>query len=117
MDRGTARRLIAIALAVFAVYRLLALLPLLDAGPVGAWSFAGRLVQAVVAAIAAVGVWRGAGWSPGAVIALGAAIAVTALGDALLVGILAPLEALVRAVVALLATLLLAQLLRRPPLA
>jgi hypothetical protein len=100
-------------LAVFGLALLLQLLPLIAAGPVGVWSFAGRLLQCVLSLVAAFAVFSNRSWAQLAIVATGAAVAITALGDAFVVGIVAPLAALLVAVIALAVALLFAWLVRR----
>jgi hypothetical protein len=100
-------------LAVFGIALLLQLLPLIAVGPVGVWSFAGRLVQCVLALVAALAVFANRSWAPIAIVATGAAVAITALGDGFVVGIIAPLAALLVAVVAIAVALVFAWLVRR----
>jgi hypothetical protein len=100
-------------LAVFGLGLLLQLLPLIAAGPVGIWSFAGRLVQCVLALLAAFAVLTDRNWAQLAIVATGVAVAITAIGDGFFVGIIAPLAALFVAVVALATALLFAWLVRR----
>jgi len=100
-------------LAVFGLVLLLYLLPLIVTGPVGVWSFAGRLVQCVLSLVAAFAVISNRSWAQLAIVATGAAVAITALGDAFVVGIIAPLAALLVAAVALAVALLFAWLVRR----
>ncbi len=101
------------ALAVFGFVLLLQLLPLIAAGPVGVWSFAGRLAQCVLALLAALAVLMDRSWAQLVILATGVAVAVTALGDAFVVGIIAPLTALLVAVIAVAVALLFAWLVRK----
>jgi hypothetical protein len=112
MTRDQRRWLVVGVLAVFGLVLLLQLLPVLAAGPVGVWSFGGRLVQCVLALLAAFAVATDRSWAQLAILATGAAVAITALGDAFLVGIIAPLAALLVAVVAIAVALLFAWLVR-----
>ncbi len=107
------RRWIAMSvLAVFGFVLLLYLLPVIATGPVGVWSFAGRVAQCVLALAAAFAVFTNRSWARLAIVATGAAVAITALGDAFVVGIIAPLTALLVAVIAIAAALLLVWLVR-----
>ncbi len=102
------RRWIAMSvLVVFGVVLLLYLLPVIATGPVGVWSFAGRLAQCVFALAAAFAVFTNRNWAQLAIMATGAAVAITALGDAFVVGIIAPLAALLVAVIAVAVAILL----------
>ena len=106
MNRSTALLLIAIALAVFGIYRAL-YVPGMLIGPPVPLLLIGFLLQAVFGIVAGVGVWRGATWAPVAIVLLGASVAATALFEVLL-GIIAYLRALLDAVVAILVTVLMA---------
>ena len=65
------------------------------------------MLQAVLAILAAVGVWRRQGWAAAALLALGTVIAATALAGAFVLGIIAWLYALVIAIAAVVIALLL----------
>jgi len=106
MNRSTALLLIAIALAVFGIYRAL-YVPGMLIGPSVPLLLIGFLLQAVFGIVAGVGVWRGASWAPLAIVLLGASVAVTALFEVLL-GVIAYLRALLDAAVAILVTVLMA---------
>ena len=106
MNRSTALRLIAVALAGYGVYRAL-YIPALVAGP-STLLLIGFLLQAVLGVVAGVGVWRGASWAPLVIVLLGASIAATALVEAFVLGIVAHLRALLEAVVAILVGLVVA---------
>lgn len=106
MNRSTALLLIAIALAVFGIYRAL-YVPGMLIGPPVPLLLVGFLLQAVFGIGAAVGVWRGATWAPLAIVLLGASVAATALFEVLL-GIIAYLRALLDAAVAIIVTVLMA---------
>jgi len=111
MNRSTALLLIAIALAVFGIYRAL-YVPGMLIGPSVPLLLIGFLLQAVFGIVAGVGVWRGASWAPLAIVLLGASVAVTALFEVLL-GVIAYLRALLDAAVAILVTVLMAAYVRR----
>jgi hypothetical protein len=111
VNRSTALLLIAIALAVFGIYRAL-YVPGMLVGPPVPLLLIGFLLQAVFGIVAGVGVWRRATWAPLAIVLLGASVAATALFEVLL-GIIAYLRALLDAVVALLVTVLMAAYVRR----
>ncbi len=100
-------------LAVFGLVLLLYLLPVIVTGPVGVWSFAGRLVQCVLSLIAAFAVFSNRSWAGLVIVATGVAVAITALGDAFVVGIIAPLAALGVAVIAIAVALLFAWIVGR----
>lgn len=111
MNRSTALLVIAIALAVFGIYRAL-YVPGMLVGPPVPLLLLGFLLQTVFGIGAAVGVWRGATWAPVATVLLGASVAATALFEVLL-GTIAYLRALLDAAVAIIFTVLLAAYVRR----
>ena len=113
MTPALQRWIVMSVLAVFGVVLLLQLLPVISVGPVGIWSFAGRLVQCVLALIAAFAVFTDRSWAQFAIVATGVAVAITALGDGFVVGIIAPLAALLLAVIAIAVALLFARMVRR----
>jgi hypothetical protein len=113
VTRDQQRWIVTGALAVFGSVLLLQLLPVMAAGPVGIWSFAGRLAQCVLALLSALAVFTDRSWAQPAIVATGVAVAITAFGDAFFVGIVAPLAALLVAVVAIAVALLFAWLVRR----
>jgi hypothetical protein len=80
-------------------------IPPLVAGGHSAFLLAMYVVQACAALVAAVGLWRAAGWAPSMVVLFGAAIVVTELGEAFLLGIVAWGPAVAVSVVALLLTI------------
>jgi len=106
VERHTVLRLIAIALAAYGVYHALyaiAILPGL-ASPLLFLAFA---LHAVLAILAAVGVWRRQRWAAAALLLLGASIAATAVIEAFVLGIIAWLYALLIAIGAIVIALLL----------
>ena len=112
MERHTALLLLAIALAAYGVYHALyaiAMLPGL-ASPLLFFAFA---LQAVLAILAAIGVWRQQRWAAAALLLLGASIAATALVQALVLGIIGWLYALLIAIAAIVIALLLAAYVNR----
>jgi hypothetical protein len=112
VERHTALLLLAIALAAYGVYHALyaiAMLPGL-ASPLLFFAFA---LQAVLAILAAIGVWRQQRWAAAALLLLGASIAATALVEALVLGIIGWLYALLIAVAAIVIALLLAAYVNR----
>ncbi len=114
MTPAERRWIVMSALAVFGLVLLLQLLPVIaSGGPVGVWSFAGRLVQCVLAIVAAFAVFTARSWAQLAIVATGVAVAITALGDGFVVGIIAPLAALLVAVIAIAVAVLFAWLVRR----
>jgi hypothetical protein len=115
VERSTALLLIAIALVAYGLYQAfyaIAMLPS-PASPLLLLAFA---VQAVLAILAAVAVWRQQRWAGATLILLGASVAATALIEAFVLGILGWLYALLIAVVAILIALLLAAYVNRSKL-
>jgi hypothetical protein len=106
VERRTALLLIAIALAAYGVYHALYAISMLlaPASPLLLVAFA---LQAVLAILAAVGVWRRQRWAATALLLLGASIAVTALVEAFVLGIIGWLYALLIAIGAIAIALLL----------
>lgn len=100
MERRTALLLIAIALAAYGVYHALYAISMLlaPASPLLLLAFA---LQAVLAILAAVGVWRQQRWARAALLLLGASIAVTALVEAFVFGLMGWLYALLIAIAAI----------------
>jgi hypothetical protein len=103
---------IAIALAAFGVYAASLVLPMLG-GSSSLVLLIGFLLQAVLGLAAAFGVWRGAGWAPGAIVLLGVSVAGTWLCEAFILGIVAYLYALLAAALALIIAILLAMTVSR----
>jgi hypothetical protein len=101
MNRSTTLLVIAVALAGFGVYRAL-YIPGMLAGPSAPLLLIGFALQAVLGIVAGVGVWRGAGWAPLAIVLLGASFAATVLVQAFVLQIVAWLGALLAAVLAIL---------------
>ena len=95
MDRSAVVIVVAIALAGFGLLRLLELLPLVAAGFTEWGSFAGRAAQCAFALLAAAGIWLRLAWAIPVVWLLAFAVAATALYEAFVPGILAPLHAVV----------------------
>jgi hypothetical protein len=104
MQRRSAVAVIAVAFAVFGVY-IATFVPPLLVGPPAPLLLAGFVIQACAALLAAFGIWRGAGWAPGMVILLGAAIAATELAEGFVLGIISYDHALAISLVALLVTI------------
>ena len=117
MKRSTALLLIAVALAAYGLYHAFYAITMLPrpTSPLLLLAFA---LQAVLAILAAVGVWRHQSWAGAALILLGASIAVTALVEAFVLGIVAWLYALLIAVLAILIAFLLSAYVNRsgPPI-
>jgi hypothetical protein len=112
VNRSIGLLLIAVALVVYGVYVASYVPGMLAGAPVPVLLF-GFVLQAVCALVAAVGVWRGARWAPGAVVLLGVSIAGTWLFEGFVLGIVAYLRALLVAVVALAMTLVIAAYVNR----
>jgi hypothetical protein len=104
VNRSAAMGVIALALAAYGIYVALYIPPLVTGGH-SAFLLAAYVVQACAALVAAVGIWRGAGWAPAIVVLFGAAIAVTELGEAFLLQIVAWLPAVAVSVAALVITI------------
>jgi hypothetical protein len=106
MHRPTALLLIALALVAYGVYHALYAIVMLPE-PGSLLLFLGFALQAVLAILAAVGVWRRQRWAAAALLLLGASIAATALIEAFVLGIIAWLYALLIAIGAIVIALLL----------
>jgi len=117
VERHTALLLIAIGLAAYGVYHAFYAIAMLlaPASPLLLLAFA---LQAGLAILAAVGVWRQQRWAAAALLLLGASIAATALVEAFVFGIIAWLYALLIAIAAIVIALLLGAYVKRslPPL-
>ena len=107
MERRTALLLIAIALGGYGVYHAIYAIAMLPV-PASLLLLLGFSLQAALAIAAAVGVWRERSWAATALLLLGASIAVTALVEAFVLGIIAWLYALLIAIAAIAIALLLA---------
>ena len=112
MERHTALLLIAIALAAYGVYHALYAVAML-AGPESPLMLLAFALQAVLAILAAVGVWRQRRWAAASLLLLGASIAATALVEAFVLGIIAWLYALLIAIAAIVIALLLSAYVNR----
>jgi hypothetical protein len=106
VERHTALLLIALALVAYGVYHALYAIVMLPE-PGSLLLFLGFALQAVLAILAAVGVWRRQRWAAAALLLLGASIAATALVEAFVLGIIGWLSALLIAIAAIVVTLLL----------
>jgi hypothetical protein len=106
MDRHMAFLLIALALVVYGVYHALYAVAMLPE-PGSLLLFIAFALQAVLAILAAVGVWRRQGWAAATLLALGASVAATALVEAFVLGIIGWLNALLIALLAIVIALLL----------
>jgi hypothetical protein len=117
VERHTALLLIAIGLAAYGVYHAFYAIAMLLApgSPLLLLAFA---LQAALAILAAVGVWRQQRWTAAVLLLLGASIAATALVEAFVFGIIAWLYALLIAIAAIVVALLLGAYVNRsgPPL-
>jgi hypothetical protein len=106
VERHTALLLIAIGLAAYGVYHALYAVTML-AGPGSPVMLLAFALQAVLAILSAVGVWREQRWAAASLLLLGATIAATALAEAFVLGIIAWLYALLIAIGAVVIALLL----------
>jgi hypothetical protein len=106
VERHTVLLLIALALVAYGVYHALYAIVMLPE-PGSLLLFLGFALQAVLAILAAVGVWRRQRWAAAALLLLGASIAATALVEAFVLGIIGWLYALLIAIAAIVVTLLL----------
>ena len=106
MERRTALLLIAIALAAYGAYHAIYAIAMLPV-PASALLLLAFALQAALAILAAVGVWREHRWAATALLLLGASIAVTALVEAFVLGIIGWLYALLTAITAIVIALLL----------
>jgi hypothetical protein len=113
MNRNPIVAVIAIGLAIYGVY-IASYLPGLMIGQPSALLLIGFFAQALVAIVAAVGVWNRSAWAPVATIVLGAAIAFTSLAEAFVLGIVSYDHALAVALVAILVTIAIAAYIRQP---
>jgi len=112
VERSSALLLIAVALAAYGVrqaFYAVAMLPG-SASPLLLLAFA---LQALLAILAAVGVWQKQRWAGAALLLLGASIAATALVEAFVLGIIGWLYALLLAVAAIVIALILAAYVNR----
>jgi hypothetical protein len=101
MKRSTLVIVASVVLVGFGALRLLQLLPLVAAGFTDVGSFAGRAAQCAFALLGGVGIWLRRPWAVAVVWLLALAIALTALYEAFVPGILAPLHAVAVAVAGL----------------
>jgi len=117
VERHTALLLLAIALLAYGVYHAFYAITMLvaPASPLLLLAFA---LQAALAILAAVGVWRQQRWAAAVLLLLGASVAATALVEAFVFGIIAWLYALLIAIAAIVIALLLGAYVKRsvPPL-
>jgi hypothetical protein len=106
MERRVALILIAIALAAYGAYHALYAVAMLPE-PGSLLLFLAFALQAVLAILAAVGVWRQQRWAAAALLLLGASIAATALVEAFVLGIIGWLYALLIAIAAIVVAIVL----------
>lgn len=106
MERPVALLLIALALVAYGVHRALYAVTMLPA-PGSLLLFLGFALQALFAILSAVGVWRQQRWAASALLLLGVSIAVTALVEGFVLGILGWLYALLIAIAAVAVALVL----------
>ena len=114
MERRTGLLLIALALGGFGIHRALLAIAMLPA-PASLLLLVLFALQAALAIGAAVGVWRERSWAAAALLWLGALVALTALIEFLVLGILGGLYALLIAVLAIAGALLLGAWVGRRP--
>lgn len=86
-------RLIALAIAVYAVYTALSVAPLFAAAASPVILLIG-IVEAATAAIAAIGLWRQERWAPAAVVTFGVVLACAQLVEGPVLGLIANLLAI-----------------------
>ena len=106
VERHTGLLLIAIALAAYGSYHALYAIAMLPA-PASPLLWVAFALQAVLAILAAVGVWRQQRWAATALLLLGAVIAATALVEGFILGIIGWLYGLLIAIAAIVIALLL----------
>jgi len=104
--------LIAGALAAYGGWQALYAIAMLP-GPASPLLLLAFTLQAVLAIVAAIGVWRQQQWAGTALFLLGATIAATALVEAFILGIIAWLYALLLAVAAIVIALVLGSYVNR----
>jgi len=106
VERSTALLMLAIALAAYGVYHALYAIAMLPV-PASLLLLIGFALKAAFAILAAIGVWRDRPWAATALLLLGASIAVTALIEAFVLGMIGWLVALLIAIAAIVIALLL----------
>jgi hypothetical protein len=106
VERSLALLLIAGALAAYGVWQALYAIAMLP-GATSPLLLLAFTLQAVLAILAAIGVWRQQRWAGAALLLLGVSIAATALVEAFVLGIIAWLYALLLAVAAIVIALML----------
>jgi hypothetical protein len=100
VERSLALMLIAGALTAYGVWQAFYAIAMLP-GPASPLLLLAFTLQAVLAILAAVGVWRQLRWAGAALLLLGVSIAATALVEAFILGIIGWLYALLIAVAAI----------------
>jgi hypothetical protein len=110
VTRPTVVVVVALVLGAFGLWRLLQLLPLLSLGTLDAVLLLGRAAECAFALLAAVGVWLRTPWGVACIWATAIAVAIVALYEAFVPGILALVHAIAISLVALLAAALMARL-------
>jgi hypothetical protein len=113
MRRSTFVAVVAIALGLYGLYAI-SFVPALLSGPAAPLLAAAFVIQACAAIIAAVGVWTAASWAPGAVVILGFAAALTECVEGFALGLIPYAHALLVGVLAIVLTLFVAGMIRRP---
>jgi len=111
VTRSAAVIVIAIALAAYGIYTAL-FLPAMLVGPPVPLLLLGFSLQAVLAIVAAVGVWTGRSWAGVAVVVLGVSIAATQLFEVIL-GIVPYLRAIAVAFLAIIGAVVMAAFIGR----
>lgn len=111
-ERRTVSLLMALALLVYGVY-IASYVPAQLIAPLSPLLLIGFVLQAVLAVVAAVGVWRGQRWAAGVVVALGVVIALTWLVESFVLGLVGYRTAVLIALVAVVLTVVAAMYLDR----
>ena len=114
MERSLALPLIAGALAAYGVWKASSAIAMLP-GPALPLLLLAFALQAVLAILAAIGVWRQQRWAGVVLLLLGATIAATVLVEAFVLGIIAWLYALLLAIAAIVIALMLGAYVNRSP--
>jgi hypothetical protein len=115
MERHAVLLLIVIALVAYGVYHAIYAIAMLPA-PASPLLLVAFALQAALAILAAVGVWRQQRWAAAVLLLLGASIAATALVEAIVLGIIGWLYALLIAIAAIVLAILLSAYVSRPSL-
>ena len=104
MSRNAVTIVVAAALVVYGLYIASYIPPMLVGSP-PVIILIGFVVQAMAAIAGAVGVWWGRSWAPAVIVILGLAIAVTAIVEGYVLGLIAYNHALAVAVLGLVITI------------